>query len=315
MQDRFSLDELTVEMMRLYTAGKYPQAFELVERHAGQFPEAGARLTLWKMCLLSLCGRPDEVLSVFQRGLDEGVWWADSQFQDPDLDAVRDLPGFRRLMAISREKYCEARKHARRDQTILLPDGPAPRAYPLFIALHGRSGNKDTDLEYWELARRKGWLVLSAQSTQPVSPNSYCWDDVDVAMADLLHYFGKVSEQYHIDPLRVVTAGFSQGGGLAVYAALSGKLPACGFIGVGAFFAEPGLLAPLAGRSGSLRGYFVVGGQDPSLENTRTIQGILKESGVRYLDEVFSDLGHAFPPDFGASLDKAVEFILRSSNG
>ncbi len=315
MQDSLSLKELTGEMMQLYHAGNYPQAFELVERHAGQFPEAAARIALWKMCLLSLCGRPSDVISVFQQGLDRGLWWADSQFQDSDLDVVRDLPEFQRLVAVSREKYLEVLRQRKRDQAILLPDGSAPGGYPLILALHGRSGNKDSDLEHWEVACRKGWLVLSAQSTQPLSTNSFCWDDTEAAMADLLYYFGNVSRQYPIDPLRVVTAGFSQGGGLAIYSAMSGKLPARGFIGVGTYFAQPESLAPLAKRSGSLRGYFVVGGKDPSLENTRTIQNVLKENCVPYAEDSFSDLGHEFPPDFAASFDKAMDFILRSTNG
>ncbi len=315
MKDHLSLDELTDEMMRLYTDGKYSQAFELVERNAGAFPEAMARICLWKMCLLSLCGRPAEVISIFQQGLDSGLWWADSQFQDSDLDAVRDLPEFQRLMAVSREKYLDVRMHAKRDQAILLPDSSGSNGFPLILALHGRSENKDTDLKYWEVARRKGWLVLAAQSTQPLSTNSYCWDDVEAAMADLIYYFDKISEQYRIDPLRVVTAGFSQGGGMAVYSAMSGALPTRGFIGVGTYFADPNLLAPLAHRSSSLRGYFVVGGKDPSLDNTRKIQKVLEQNGVQYLDEFFSDLGHAYPPDFEGSFDRAVDFILRSSNG
>jgi hypothetical protein len=87
-----SFDELTDQMMKLYREGKYAAALQIVEQNADRFPEHSARTTFWKMCLLSLCGRSSDVISVFQKGLDAGLWWAESQFRDTDLDAVRDLP-------------------------------------------------------------------------------------------------------------------------------------------------------------------------------------------------------------------------------
>src|SRR5512134_2629203 len=114
--------ELNDQMMHLYTEGKYADALHLVEQNADHFPEQSARTIFWKMCLLSLCNRPDEVLSVFRQGLDSGLWWAENQFLDQDLNAVRDLPKFKRLVSISQETYEEARRHIKRDQTVLVPE-------------------------------------------------------------------------------------------------------------------------------------------------------------------------------------------------
>ncbi|HSB02887.1 MAG TPA: hypothetical protein VLE49_19720, partial [Anaerolineales bacterium] len=117
--------ELTDQMMLLYAGGKYAEALHLVEQNAGRFPEQSVRTTFWRMCLLSLCNRPDDVISLFRQGLDAGLWWAEKQFLDSDLDAVRDLPEFKRLAAASQEKYQEARKHIARDQTVRLPAPPS----------------------------------------------------------------------------------------------------------------------------------------------------------------------------------------------
>jgi len=302
--------ELTDAMVALYTERKYAEALQLVEQNADQFPEQSARTTFWKMCLLSLCGRPDDVLFVFQEGLDSGLWWAKIQFVDPDLDAVRDLPEFKRLVEVSQEKYEEARTHIERDQVILLPDEPASGMYPLLIALHGRNGNKETNLEFWEVARQRGWLVVSPQSTQPLFSGSYCWDDPKIGMADLLFYHGQVSKQYQIDPQRVIIAGFSQGSGMAIYTVLSRKISARGFIGIGTFIAEPDSLLPLAGEAQSVRGYFITGGKDHTLDKAQAIQRILKENNIQFGEEVHPDLGHEFPTDFERSFEKAIDFIF-----
>lgn len=303
--------ELTDKMVLLYTERKYADALQLLEQHADRFPEQSARTTFWTMCLLSLNGRSEEVISVFQKGLDAGLWWAGNQFMDSDLDAVRDLPEFKRLASVSQEKYEEARTHIARDQAILLPEGPASGIYPLLIALHGRNGNKDAHLEFWEAARQRGWLVVSPQSTQPLFDGAYCWDDPAMGIADVLFSYEQISQKYQIDPKRMIIAGFSQGSGMAIYTALSGKVEARGFIGVASFWDKPGSLVPKTDHAKSVRGYFIVGEKDHTLENAQEVRKVLTENSIQFAEEVHPDLGHEFPADFGSSFDKAIDFIFK----
>ena len=308
-----SFDELTDQMMKLYRESKYADALKIVEQNADRFPDQSARTTFWKMCLLSLCGRSNDVISVFQKGLDAGLWWADSQFRDTDLNAVRDLPEFKRLAAVSQEKYEEARTHIERDQTVLLPKVSAYSLYPLLIALHGGAGNKDSNLEYWEIARQKGWLVLSPQSTQPLYSGSYSWIEPEQALADLHFCVEQISKDHPIDQQYVVIAGFSQGSGMAIYAALSGMLKVRGFISIATYWADPESLTPLAqsaSQTKAIRGYFVVGEKDQTLNKTRGIQKVLDENNIQFGEEVHPDLGHEFPSDFERSFDKAIDYIF-----
>ena len=307
---QLSFDELTSHMLQLYREQKYADAFQIVDQNADCFPEHSARTTFWKMCLLSLCGRSNDVITIFQNGLDAGLWWADGQFRDPDLDEVRNMPAFKRLAAVSQEKYEAARKQIGRDQTILLPRASASGLYPLLIALHGGAGNKDSNLEYWEIARQKGWLVLSPQSTQPLYSGSYSWIEPEQALEDLQFYVEQVSNDHPIDQQRVVIAGFSQGGGMAIYAALSGKFRARGFIGLASFWNDPGSLKPLTGDAQRVRGYFITGKKDHTLDNLRKIQEVLRENHIQFTEEVHPELGHEFPPDFDTSFEKAIKFIL-----
>jgi predicted esterase len=309
MSSEQAFRELRQLLMQLYEQGKHASALEMLEQASDSFPDRQAHLLFWRMCLLSLCNRPQDVLALLQRGLDSGLWWAASQFKDSDLDRVRDLPEFQRLVQISDEKAQMARTQVKPERAVLVPDGSAP-PWPMLIALHGRSGNKLTQLPSWQAAHERGWLVVSPQSTQPLFTDAYCWDDAAMGMKDILFQAGDIGQMYRIDPLQIVIGGFSQGGGMAIHAALCGQIPVRGFIGVATFWQEPqDLLAP-AQTAKDVRGYFVIGENDDSLQRTRQIQAILKQNRIPYEEEVHPNLGHEFPADFGASLDRALQFIL-----
>src|SRR5215207_906062 len=117
--------ELTDQMVALYHQKKFEEALQLIEQHLTSFPEQAARLTFWRMCFLSLAGRSEHVLSAFRQGLDSGLWWHEGLFSDPYLNAVRDLPEFKRLMAVSQEKYKEEQAQIERDYTLLQPEPPS----------------------------------------------------------------------------------------------------------------------------------------------------------------------------------------------
>jgi predicted esterase len=127
--------------------------------------------------------------------------------------------------------------------------------------------------------------VVLVQSTQPLTSGSYCWDDPTIGLSDLLSYYRQVSQKYEIDPERVIIAGFSQGSGMAIFAALSKKMPARGFIGVGTFLGRPELLTPLARQARSIRGYFITGKKDNTLENIRAIR-IFEGEWIQFAGEV-----------------------------
>jgi predicted esterase len=309
--EQITFQEVTEQLVELYNQGKFAEADQMIHRHAERFPEQAARMTYWRMCLLSLDGRADETLSVFREGLASGLWWRSDVFNDNDLDAVRDLPEFQRLVVESHKQYEEARTNIEREHVTLVPDGPTPAPYPLVIFLHGRNGHKESNRAEWEIARQKGWLVLLAQSTQPLFPGSYCWDDPARGMDDLHYYHAQVSRDYPVDPRRVVMAGFSQGSGMAIHAALSGEFDARGFIGIASWSADPKSLAPQTEAAKHLRGYFMTGGKDHTLETAKEIWSVMQEHGIAVAEELHPDLAHVFPPDFERSFDSAIEFIFK----
>lgn len=307
-----TFQELTDQMTSLYAQRDYAGALELIEQNADFFPEQVARTIFWRMCFLSLCGRADDVISVFQQGLDSGLWWAERQFADTDLDAVRDLPAFQRLMNASIESYRQAQKDIKPERVLLEPD-TCESTLPLLIALHGGGGSKQSNLEEWEVARQRGWLVLSPQSTHSIFPNAYWWEEeLEQRLRDIQIHYEDVLQNYPIDTGRVVTAGMSQGSGMAIYAALSGKFPVRGFISI-AIGWHPSTIADLASQTHAqgVRGYFVIGEKDRFLQNARDIQKILRDHHISFDEEVYPELGHEWPPDLEKSFDTATDYIFK----
>lgn len=312
MSEMNSFKELRTGLMDLYTAGQYAAALELVEKNEPRFPDQLARTTFWKMCLLSLEGRLDEALSTFRKGLDDGMWWHESLFLDTDLDALRDLPEFKQLIEESVQLWEQRRKQINREHLLVLPDASSSAPFPLLVVLHGRNGDMTTAFDVWEFAVRKGWAILSAQSTQPLYPGSYCWDDPIAGLEDIQFYLERTLKTNDIDQERILIGGFSQGSGMAIYAALSGNLPVRGFIASATWWGDVYSLAVLASKAKEVRGYFVTGGKDHTLERAREVQAALKEHGVSFEEEFHPDLGHEFPADFETSFNSALEFLALS---
>jgi esterase/lipase superfamily enzyme len=98
---------------------------------------------------------------------------------------------------------------------------------------------------------------------------------------------------------------------MAIYIALSGKFDVRGFIGIASFWDKPNSLVPQTDHAKTVRGYFVTCEKDHTLENAKEIKNVLKENDIQFAEEVFPDLAHEFPADFGSSFEKAINFIFK----
>ena len=97
---------------------------------------------------------------------------------------------------------------------------------------------------------------------------------------------------------------------MAIYTALHQEVGVRGFIGVGTAWNDLDSIVSLAKNVEMLRGYFISGKNDFTLERSREIQAVLEANGIACKDELHIDLGHEFPADFEKSFTQAVDFIL-----
>lgn len=314
--------DLEAQLFQLYQDREYARAIDLVTREASRFPKEARLVYYWRICLASLTSETALALQLLEEALASGLWYAEAQLrEDPDLRPLQELPQFEQLVEVCRKRHAEAQAQAVPALLTLQPEGQCQAGLqpcPLLLALHGNNRTAQDSVGFWRSAVSKGWVLALPQSSQVRSPDGYVWNDRDWAVREIQEHVATLCEQYAIDSDRVVMAGFSLGGELAIWLALSGTIKARGFIAVGPggpYMNKPDNWVPLieASRGRGLRGYLVVGEQDVfCYKGTQALATLLKSRSIPCELEVRPNLGHDFPPDFQQSLARALEFILQA---
>jgi predicted esterase len=133
---------------------------------------------------------------------------------------------------------------------------------------------------------------------------------------EIEQHLAALHDEYAIDPDRIVVAGFSMGGGLATWLALSQVVPARGWVGVNAFLPDVESVLPLIELSHGqgLRAYLVASQRDATCYAiAQRLARMLPPRDIPCELELHPDLGHNFPPEFEHSLIKGLDFIMRQS--
>lgn len=318
MANCISFEELQTQMFDLFYARDLAGAFAVAESASRLYPDRLPKTAYWKACILSLMGRAEEAVSALAQGLAEGAWWSPIMLnRDPDLEAARTLPQMAEVLAETDRRWRAAQVRSKPQTFILDPrdrtaaptghDGELP---PLMLALHWYTGTGPEFIERFRSAADDlGFLLASAQSSQMCAKDQYCWDDQAEGEAEVSGALASLRASHRFDADRVILAGASQGGRLAI--AMSLALPLCGFIavvpavrGVEEFAAH----VESAAERG-VKGYIITGEKDYFLAGTEKLQRFLDSNGVSCRIEVVEGMAHTFPKDFPERLARAARFV------
>jgi len=224
------------------------------------------------------------------------------------------------------EAACLARQRAEQGSrsaarySALIPEGGTP-PYRGIVALHGNGENARKALDGWRTAVDEGWLLAAVQSSQIVHSEGYIWDDTEVALREIQEQHAALAADYALSADHLIIAGFSMGGYTAMQAALSGTIPAQGFMLLGPGGPEPDgpddlgswlpLIEQLRGRGAPLRGYLMAGQEDDLTppETQQRLADFLTEAGIPCGFETIPGVAHAYPLDFRPIIARALDFI------
>ena len=108
--------------------------------------------------------------------------------------------------------------------------------FPLCIVFHGNDSNPQAHAEFWRSLSRSGWLVALPQSSRAGEPpNTFSWNipgSAEWNFQEVQNCLNQIKHNYKIDLSRIILAGFSMGGGLAIETVLGGHIASLGFITV-----------------------------------------------------------------------------------
>lgn len=312
-----SFNEAREALFRAYTGARYDEALAIAREVRGAHPSRVAVADFWIACMQCRLGRPEDALQTLRTCLDEGLWLDPARLRkDPDLAPIRERPELRAVIAESERRRERQQRQVVPELRVRAPEQGGRRGEPppLLMALHMHGGDADQTLEHWRSACRSGVLVAAAQGTVLVGPQQYAWGED--AQTEIAAHVDSLTREHLFDPERVVLAGASQGAGVAVGLALRQRPVASrGFISVAGVPPDDLAGADLAARADAaasvgVRGVFITGEDDFARERIVETYTALRDHGLAVRLERIPGLGHAYPEDFEARLEAALEYLL-----
>lgn len=304
--------ELSETVFTLYENERFSDALALVEQAGDDLPDRAEVIAFWRACLSCKLGEVDRALEILQRAIDDGLWWDIERFRrDPDLEPLRSLPAFAEIVAESERRFAAARAAARTSLDVYRPstDDETP---PLVFALSWRARHLGDFTDWWKPVVEQGAILAVPRSSQINGMHSFGWDDREIALRDIRACVEMVeSERFGRD--RVVLAGASQGGELAIRLALGGEIILSrGFIVVVPAIRniEPYVELTAGARDRGVRGWIVTGELDPGRDAAIELAQFLNANGIPCNIDVIPGIEHDFPPDFETRLPSVLSQLL-----
>lgn len=305
------LEEIEQQYDHLAATGAYTEALDLVTRNAHLFPEYAQKVVFgWRIKMALKLNDAPLALKLLSEAVQAGCWYNGLR-TNPAYALLHHQPEFEHLADLCEERRNQAIANAVPVLKTFPPERGQP-PFPLLLALHG--GNATAEPSHWSAALAHGWFLGLPQSSQEHAPGTYTWNDWDWALQEVPQRFNEICSAFLIDPQRVVLAGFSQGGGLAAWLALSGRIPARGLVLVGPFLPDVNHLIPFLENlpTKNLRVYLVAGQRDRyCLGVAQEMSRLFPRYGIACKLDVYADLEHAFPLDFERVLPEALDWVMQ----
>jgi predicted esterase len=305
--------EMRAYLGELFQQKKYAEAAALLDSVLDRYPANVMANTFNLAAARIYLGQHDKAVEALEEGLRRGVFYGLWDFIAEFWNPVRDTPRFQAFLKANQARVDEASRKAVLLTDIVTPEGYDPaRKYPLFIALHG-GGETMAELKpLWTSPRLKSeFIILYIQSTQVASMTGFHWQDAALTRRDVEAAYKKVVADYPIDPGRVVIGGFSSGGYGSMVTAFADPFPVRGFVALcpaaPESLSDEDILAP---KGRGLRGTLLTTELDHRVEAQRALAERLTKLGLAVDFHQTPNIGHWFPDDFAARLDKAIGLIL-----
>lgn len=315
-----SYNALWTRILALYEAGEYATAFELAVAGIAQFPDQANHLHVAASTQAAIQGDAETAVRLLRETLARGYFVSELQWGDPDFDPIRENPDFMAVQAESARLRAAAQANARPELLTILPGVVIPDPVPLVLVLHGNLSSVRWHRAHWGTAARAGWLVALPQSDEVAGMDTegnlgYVWDDEPRATSAITGAFGALGRAYPLVSAQTVIGGFSRGAEMAVQMAVTGAVPARGFVAVcpgGPLSEEPDQWEPIIaqGHGRDLRGLVIMGEMDRFTAGTERMVELLKDAGVRVKFERHAELGHDYPAGFAERLPQILAGLV-----
>lgn len=307
---------LTEQLILHFQNKQYAEAFELITVEGSNFPDDRIWVDYWKMCSAARAEKRAVFYKVARQMLADGLWYGETLWrQSPSFQPLQGDLEFEQIVADSLSAQLRDMPSTEPVVITRFPMNHSAKS-PFLIALHGNQSTAEKTLPFWEPAVLDGWVTVIPQSNQAMYKDAFAWDDLEKSKAYVTSQYDALVKNIEFDAKRVVIAGHSMGGLVAIQMALQGLLPVCGFVVNGP--AVPYLdeqeelekLLPLVKERG-LRAYFIVGEQDDDINvpEVKNLAEKIKMAGIPCEIEIIPDSTHDHNPAYDPALRRGLIFV------
>ncbi|MDD3641962.1 MAG: tetratricopeptide repeat protein [Candidatus Krumholzibacteria bacterium] len=305
--------EFRSRLVEMYNAKEYEEIAALIEENYDRFTGKYSNMS-YNMALVCMRLEDyDRAIRYLEKAHEKGHFFNVWAFQGEQWAPLREREEFDGIIARNLAMKDEAQKRAKPQIEVSVPeDFDTTRTYPLFIALHGGGENIGVFRPNWRSdVMEREFIIAWVQSSQVVSMNGFSWEEQETTRREVREAYEKVCAEYPVDAGEVLIGGFSSGGyGSLVVTFFEEAVPVKGFVSLCPPMPENVTAAEVAAaRERGVRGTIITTELDNRVPAQRAMADLLRDNGLQYQFVMTLDIGHWYPGNFPALLDRAIEHI------
>ncbi len=292
---------------------QFEKAVDVLEYAKTKFPNYLFRIIDNLASVYLTTEQLDKVMETYEYGLANNVFYMINPASPVFIKLYKDSR-FAKFISENNKLFQDAKSKTKAKYEVVLPSNyDSTKSYPLFIALHGYSGNARSLMSYWKSDKMlKDYIVAYLQSSQLVGMYQYGWLDIEKAREDLKIFYGWLREKYKINEDKILIGGVSQGGEVSIDAVLNDVIPINGFVAVipaGRIMKDFNDENISKAFERKVVGSVIIGEKDGAANYQKKIVDAFKNAGMPIQQYVYPELGHQVPRDISLRLEEAIKFI------
>lgn len=307
-------NKLMNQAVTLYKDGEYLAAYDLVTRNATKVEGNPAQIFNFRYSFACKSGRPGLAMYILKEAvIDRGFWYPyDHLLSDDDLEPLRDLPEFRRMADICREREIAAKDASRPELTLVLPKGDGKEQRVVLVALHGNEENARQAQALWTDGNDPICMMAFPQSSEVGFTDGHYWNDMEKGVSELRTHIRHILDRFSLEGKDMVLGGFSAGARVVLHALLDDDLEVGGFILVAPWLPDLEVLEPRMPslRRKGVRGFVICGDQDPDCKGaTARLAHVLEREGIPHRYMSVPGLDHDLPDGFPSQVPAIIDYV------
>ncbi|MBN2300487.1 MAG: hypothetical protein JXC31_04790, partial [Acholeplasmataceae bacterium] len=302
--------ELLILSYAAYQQEKYEEAYQILMDNK-KYIAKDSMLYNYIFSLTSKLNRTDEALFYLNEAIITYDMWYNIEVldNDTDLDTIRDLPEFKKLHKICKQKAIDHKYAGVKKIDI---DAPENGTKNLFFMLHGNSQYVERVKKYFNPTSVKNHIIALPQSREFQAFQNYAWNNADFGLKVAKEHYQEVIASYDIHEENIILSSFSSGAQVILKGLLENELSAKKAVFFSPWIPQLGNLEEQIKvlKERDVKIFIVCGTADQScFPIANHFDELLTKYNVDHQYKVIKDFPHTLPTDAEVIMDEVLTYF------